>query len=236
MVVLEEKYNYVGASYADVVCAKAIGDDFFMLVDINGTGMIAVAKKNEADNTWATTRLLQTTKLSFDKNNVTFLKLEQNNGYINLYWVDGAEKPRCFSILKQDTWVEDSALRYSTTDFVNGNLEALYQYGTVEQQTSLQVFNNQTRVTDVVVNDTAGFFKSGNKQLAIRYKIGGSYTETSLLTNPFPIFLREQTDFVGGGGLPNIDTTKSLTITIDKAKDNLYQFFQLVVILSLIHI
>jgi hypothetical protein len=230
MVVLQENYNYIGASYADVVCAKAIGDDLFMLVDINGTGMIAVAKKDEANNTWTTTRLLQTTKLNFDKNNVTFLKLEQNNSYINLYWVDGSDKPRCFSILKQDTWVTDSALRYSITDFVTGNLEALYQYGTVEQQTSLQVFNNQTRVTDVVVNDTAGFFTVGNKQLGIRYKIGGSYTETSLLTNPFPIFLREQTDFEGGGGTPNTDTTKSLTITIDKAKDNLYQYFQVVVI------
>jgi hypothetical protein len=230
MVVLEEKYNYVGASYADVVCAKAIGDDLFMLIDINGTGMIAVAKKDEANNTWTTTRLLQTTKLTFDKDSVTFLKLEQNNGYINLYWVDGVGKPRCFSILKQDTWVEDSALRYSTTDFVTGNLDALYQYGTVEQQTSLQVFNNQTRVTDVVVNDTAGFFKSGNKQLAIRYKIGGTYTEFSLLTNPFPIYFRTQTDAIGGGGIPNIDTTKSLTITIDKAKDNLYEFFQIGVI------
>lgn len=230
MVVLEEKYNYVGAAYADVVCAKAIGDDLFMLVDINDTGMIAVAKKDEANNTWTTTRLLQTTKLNFDKDNVTFLKLEQNNGYINLYWVDGADKPRVFSILKQDTYVTDSALRYSTSNFVTGNLDALYQYGTVEQQTSLQVFNNQTKVTDVVVNDTAGFFKSGNKQLGIRYKIGGTYTETSLLTNPFPIFLREQTEFLGGGGVPNIDTTKSLTITIDNAKDNLYQFFQLLVI------
>ncbi len=230
MVVIEEKYNYVGASYADVVCAKAIGEDLFMLVDINGTGMIAVAKKNEADNTWATTRLLQTTKLLFDKNNVTFLKLEQNNGYINLYWVDGADKPRCFSVLKQDTWVEDSALRYSTSNFVTGNLEALYQYGTVEQQTSLQVFNNQTRVTDVVVNDTAGFFKSGNKQLGIRYKIGGTYTEFSLLTNPFPIYFRPQTDAIGGGGIPNVETTKSLTITIDKAKDGLYEFFQIGVI------
>jgi hypothetical protein len=230
MVVLQENYNYIGASYADVVCAKAIGDDLFMLVNINGTGMIAVAKKDEANNTWATTRLLQTTKLSFDKNNVTFLKLEQNNSYINLYWVDGADKPRVFSILKQDTWVTDSALRYTTSNFVTGNLDALYQYGTVEQQTSLQVFNNQTRITDVVVNDTAGFFKSANTQLAIRYKIGGTYTEFSLLTNQFPVFFRSQTDAIGGGGVPNIDTTKSLTITIDKAKDSLYELFQIGVI------
>lgn len=229
LVLLQEKFSVTGTPFYDIVGAKSIGDDMFLLINISGTGMIAVAKNNEATGLWTTTRLLQSKSLNFSRDRVYKIQLEINNDYINMYWVDGT-LPKIFSIKKQSTWIEDSALKYTVNSFITENTDAIYTYSSVETLTNLQIFNNTSYVSDIVVNDTGGVFINGNKQFAIRYKTGGGYTNFSVLSSPISIVVRNSGDYIGGGGIPNTVTTKSITLTLSNIDSQSFQYFQIGVI------
>lgn len=229
LILLQERFSVIGTPYYDIVGLKSIGEDLFLLISVSGTGMIAVAKKNEATGFWAATRLIQSKEIDLDRSRVYKIQLETNNDYINMYWVDGTI-PKTFSIKKQSTWVTDSALKYTTSNYITATPDALYTYSSVQELTSLQIFNNTSYISNLVVNDTGGVFTNGNKQFAIRYKIGSSYTNFSVLSSPVSIVVRDAANYFGGGGAPDTQTSKSVTLTISNVQDDVYELYQVGVI------
>jgi hypothetical protein len=227
---VQEKHSYGGVAYYDIVGGKPIGKDLFLLIHTNGTGMIAVAKKDEASGTWATTRLLQSKNIDLDRDRVYKIQIDQNNDFINVYWVDGVTEPQSFSIKKQTTWVTDSALMYTPSSFITPTTDALYTYSNLTTLLGLQVFNNTAEITNITINNTGGFFTNENKQFAIRFKIGGGYTGFALLSKPVSVFGRDTGDFTGGGSAPETVTTKSLTLDIEDVRDDIYDYYQIGVI------
>jgi len=232
LVLIQEMATTTGTPFIDVVAAKSIGPDMFMLINYSGIGMIAVAKKNYSTTpeVWTVTRLIQSSAISLDRDRVYEIQLEQNNDYINMYVVDGETAPTTFSIIKQVNWVTDSALRYTPTDFVVGNVDALYTYSNFESLYKLQVAVNSSYIDDIQLVNSGGVFTNGNKQFTIRYKIGGTYTEFSQISKEASVFIRDITAYNGGGGAPNTVTTKAITLSLKNMKPDSFEFFQIGVI------
>lgn len=211
-----------------IAAMETFGDNLFVFYNYVDTGIIAVAKKNEATGVWTNTRLIESKQFVFNPDNVFNLKIDRNGDYLSLYWVDGATKPKTFTIPYQETWVEDSGLKYTVTDPVTP--VGLYTYNNLYSLTNLQIFTNTSYISDITVNNVGGGFVSGNKQFALRFKVGGSYTNFSVLSDIIPIFTRGTGDFIGGGGLPNIPTSKSVTLDLENMPLGLFEYFQVAVI------
>ena len=216
------------SSQVKIAALKSFGDNLFAFFDCIDTGLIAVSKKDESTGVWTTTRLIESKEFTFDPNRVINLKIDRNGDFLNLYWVDGVDKPKTLVIPYQETWVQDSALKYTVSNPVTP--VGLYTYNQLSTFTNLQIFNNTPNISNVTVNDTGGGLKSGNVQFSLQFNTGGGYTDFSVLSDIVPITVRSVGEFIGGGGSPNSATSKSVTLDLRNMPFGLFSSYRIAII------
>ncbi len=226
-VIIRERYTYSGNPSVEVVGIESIGSLLVFLVKRNGKGAVCVAKKYSG--AWSSSYLFYSKNIPLDSSLVYKIKLEQNNDFISCYWVDGGNSPKSFTFKQEDGYVDDSANKYGV-NYYTETVDALYSYSSVSDLTKLQLTPNTSYISYIGCNDEGGVFTTGNKQFAVQYKIGGTYTQFNIISKPISIFERNQSDFYGGGGLPNTVTTKSLDLIFSNMRPDLFSQFRLGVI------
>lgn len=248
-IILREKiYAYNFGSFRGVETIQLENDLFILSTNTlvgfgnGGVSQISVARKDIITGIWTHTVLLQTKNIPINDSFgvVTQLKGEITNNIIRLYWVDGNDYPRSFYVVKQNNWVANSSLKYySDFDLVNGNPDGFYIYNSIDRSTRLQIFNNSSYCSDIIVNNGNGFFTSGNKRFSIRLKAQNTVTGFGVLSNPIPVPIRSLTTIVGGGGQDSsstvieatgIQTNKSVTLHISGIDNTEFTDFEIGVV------
>lgn len=169
------------------------------------------------------TTLVRSRKLGFSKERRVDTQVERVGSQINLYWTDGFGKPRALYVKTSLLTTVNGAM------FINGGR---YELDTIDDETSFFYRVPSAVLEDVQVVPTGGTITAGNKRYTGRFLTEDLVaTEFLYPTNPVNIYAAD----IGApsritGDLPNVETTKSVTMRLTNFTSGIYKYFELVAI------
>lgn len=203
--------------------AIAAGSGGAIEINTQGIGEIGVIQydPNLSSSNWTYTRLIKSLEFNFVTKKQVDSYVEKNSSLISLYWVDEYNKPRV--LYYHGNYIEDGALTYY-------NSEGDYAYGTIDDETRLQLSQLPTTLTFLGQDQSGGTLKSGNWRYAYRF-VGesGASTEWSDLSNPVPVFLsatNSSTNAISGDDA-DVTTGKVNNFSVSGILPSLFKYIEL---------
>lgn len=228
-VIIKEFIGVSGNGFFRPLRSIYINKNLYILSTNEVVFRIGVAQKNYTTGSWTYTVLLETNQLTYANDAIIDLDGEIDFGErVSLYWTGEGYVPRVFYIKEQSTWVANSGIQYYDSTTLNTN--AYFNYNTLTSESTLQVFENFARVSDITVNNTGGALKSGNWQYYIRQKTGESSSGTGIGSKLVPIFSFSNSNTRLYGSVDGDITSKSVTLEIEGLNALIYDKFELIAV------
>jgi hypothetical protein len=194
--------------------------------NIYGYGCIGVLVEDFVTDNFNFIPLLRSKELNFvSKKEIYNLNMEINGDLISAYFTDKYNSPRAWYY--RGDFVEDGCI-----NIINEN--GRYAYGSINREIALQQSFTVDDIELLPQQQTGGALAPGNWRYAIRFRTDdNNETETSLLTNPIPVYsvpYEEGNQIFGNESIVGFTTGKINRVRVTGIVPGLFKFIELIAV------
>lgn len=228
--------DYISTSVPFTVIGSAYyKEDLFVFSasdDVNYPGTnrpvseIGVIYYDNPTDTYSYTRLVRTRELNFTRENRFEIEVESNGTKISIYATDNNSVPRSFYVNRPDVVGNP----YSADQMLSVN-GGEYSLSTIDSETSLFLGNPTAYISFQEVKEGSGNLSCGTKRYTGCFVSSGTKSEYLYPTNQINIYDASFSKAYEVSGDAEVSLSdKSVLLTVNNIPQNLYEYFELVVI------